>query len=266
MVSLLIPETRVVKLDDVKTFLDKKVEQYNNPSFIGTDPVQIPHQFTRDEDIEIAAFLTATIAWGRRSYIIKSGYEMMKRMNENPYHFLMNSGGKDYSTFIDYKYRTFNGIDMIFYLTSLKNIYQNMGGLRGLFRDLFDTSKNLAEGIIDARKKFFEVPYPDRTGKHFPDISKGASAKRINLFLKWMIRKDNRGVDFGIWNDIPASELYIPLDVHTGNVARKLGLLERKQNDWKAVEELTAVLRKFDPEDPVKYDYALFGLGVFEGF
>lgn len=263
---MLIPETRVVKPEDVKIFLDKKFEQYNNPSFIETDPVQIPHQFTRDEDIEIAAFLTATIAWGRRSSIIKSGYEMIRRMNENPYHFIMHSNDEDFSTFLDYKYRIFNGIDMISYLTSLKNIYENMGGLRGLFMGISDTSKNLAERIIDARKRFFEVPCPDRTGKHFPDISRGASAKRINLFLKWMIRKDNRGVDFGIWNDIPASELYIPLDVHTGNVARKLGLLKRKQNDWKAVEELTAVLRQFDPEDPVKYDYALFGLGVFEGF
>lgn len=256
----------VMEQEMLKMFLDEMVDRYNHPAFIDSDPVQIPHRFTRDEDIEISAFLTATIAWGNRKAIIKSSSDLMRRMKNEPYHYITTAEPEDFNDFLDFKHRTFNGMDLLFYLNSLKNIYENLGGLRGIFAAIGKRKSGVKAGIMGAREKFFCIPSPRRTGKHFPDISKGASAKRINLFLKWMVRKDNRGVDFGIWDHLDPADLYIPLDVHTGNVARKLGLLKRKQNDWKAVEELTAVLREMDPEDPVKYDYALFGLGAFEGF
>ncbi len=250
----------------LKEFLDEKQDQYNNPAFIDSDPIQIPHRFDKEEDIEISAFLTATIAWGNRKSIIRSSNDLMARMKNQPYHYLINSEPEDFNNFLDFKHRTFNGMDAVFYLASLRNIYKNLGGLKSLFLDAISRKNGVKGGIIEARRVFFDIPSPCRTGKHFPDITKGASAKRINLFLKWMVRRDKQGVDFGIWDQISPADLYIPLDVHTGNVARKLGLLKRNQNDWKAVEELTANLRKFDPHDPVKYDYALFGLGVFEGF
>lgn len=255
-----------MKQEMLKEFLNEMADRFNHPAFIDTDPIQIPHRFTRDEDIEISAFLTATIAWGNRKAIIRSGSNLMKKMNNQPYHYIKNSEPDDFNDFLEFKHRTFNGQDAVFYLISLKNIYENQGGLKGLFEGVVKKRPGVKERIIEAREKFFDIPHPCRTGKHFPDITRGASAKRINLFLKWMVRKDKRGVDFGIWDQFDPADLYIPLDVHTANVARKLGLLTRKQNDWKAVEELTTVLREIDPVDPVRYDYALFGLGVFDGF
>jgi uncharacterized protein (TIGR02757 family) len=247
-------------------FLEEKYNQYNNPAFIATDPIQIPHLFATRNDIEIAAFLTATISWGNRCSIINNASRLMKLMDNSPYEYLMNLSVSEKPTLEGFCHRTFNSIDAEYFLLSLKNIYQNHGGLKDIFETFYKQNHSIEGAIMGFRNIFFELPHESRTEKHVSDVSKGSSAKRINMFLRWMIRNDRRHVDFGLWKDIPSSALYLPLDVHTGNVARKLGILSRKQNDWKAVEEVTRVLREFDPTDPVKYDFALFGLGIFENF
>ena len=253
-------------LSHIKEFLDEKVLQYNSISFISSDPVQIPHSFSKKEDIEIAGFLTATIAWGQRKSIILNAQRLMSMMPGGPHEFLINASDDDLKTFIIFVHRTFNGFDCIFFLKSLRNIYQNFGGLGSVFEESYLRNKDVYSTLAEFRELFLSLPESGRTSRHVSNVNKGSAAKRLNMFLRWMIRKDNHGVDFGLWEKIPMSALYIPLDLHSGNSARKLGLLKRKQNDWKAVEELTGILREFDSEDPVKYDYALFGLGVFEKF
>lgn len=250
---------------ELKEFLDEKVILYNNPKFIESDPIQIPHSFTLKEDIEIAGFLSATIAWGNRKMIINNAKRLMEIMGNSPYDFIMNQKESDLENLSNFVHRTFNAIDAVYFLKSLRNIYQNHNGLESVFAK--NQEKNsLQKSISEAKKVFFELDHPQRTTKHFSDPMNGSAAKRINMFLRWMIRQDNCGVDFGIWKSIPPSALSCPLDVHSGNVARKLGLLTRKQNDAKALFELDTNLRKLDPIDPSKYDFALFGLGVFEKF
>lgn len=269
---------------ELHEFLNQKVEQYNAPIFIDSDPIFIPHLFAKKEDIEIAGFLAATIAWGQRKTIISNAKKLMQWMDHSPHEFILNFKKQDLKPFKKFVHRTFNGEDCIYFLTSLKNIYTNHAGLENAFRLI--NSKSMLEGlpfpigrgagggghnsIKDAithfRQLFFEIHHPSRTLKHISNPTENSAAKRINMFLRWMVRNDKKGVDFGIWKKIKPSQLYCPLDVHSGNVARKLGILTRKQNDWKAVDELTQALRKLDPKDPVKYDFALFGLGVFEGF
>ena len=245
-------------------FLELKYLQYNHLSFIETDPVSIPHQFTLKEDIEISGFLTATISWGKRKSILNAANKLMHLMDLAPYDFILNAGKHDLERLEKFYYRTFNQEDCIYFIRSLQNIYRNHGGLRNLFSAMNETGIKQALGVF--RSTFLSPEHPRHAEKHIPDPFAGSSAKRMQLFLRWMVRKDGRGVDFGIWPEISPSQLLIPLDVHSGRVARKLGLLTRKTNDWKAAEELTARLRIFDPEDPVKYDFALFGLGIFEGF
>ncbi len=245
-------------------FLEAKYEQYNHPEFIETDPISIPHRFTRKEDIEIAAFLTATISWGNRLSILKDADRLLGMMGFSPYEFILHSGRYETEQFESFYHRTFNGTDCIFFLESLKNIYQHHDGLESLF--LPDDTTGIKGALCRFRSTFLEIDHTHRSEKHVADPFRGASAKRLLMFLRWMVRNDHRGVDFGLWNKISPSILMCPLDIHSGNVARKLGLLKRKQNDWKAVEELTENLRQFDPKDPVKYDFALFGLGVFEKF
>ena len=248
---------------DLYEFLESKVAQYNHPKFIDSDPIQVPHQFSVKEDIEIACFLTATIAWGNRKSIIKNANEMMRLLGNTPYDFVINHKMKDLEKLRTFVHRTFSGEDLVFFTKSLHNIYRNHGGLEQVFLNYQD---NLQQGISSFKKVFFEIPHPKRSTKHISDPIKGSAAKRINMCLRWLCRKDNAGVDFGIWKTIEPSQLSCPLDVHSGKVARKLGLLKRLQNDAKAVKELDDSLRKLDPNDPVKYDFALFGLGVFEGF
>ena len=251
-----------MKMSEIKEFLDHKVQQYNTPDYIKTDPIKIPHRFTRKEDVEIAAFLTSTIAWGRRSAIINSASKMMQLMGNSPYDFVINHTSRDLGYMKDFVHRTFNGEDFIFFVQSLRNIYVKHGGLEGVF------ASHIREGttkyaIHEFKKVFFEIPHPNRTTKHISDPMKNSAAKRINMFLRWMVRRDNCGVDFGIWDTILPCVLSCPLDVHSGDMGRKLGLITRKQNDLKALDELDFHLREFDSEDPSKYDYALFGLGVF---
>ena len=250
---------------ELKEFLDSKVLEYNNQKFIESDPIQIPHQFSSKEDIEISGYLTATIAWGNRKMIIRNANRMMDLMGNSPFDFVMNYSESDLERCNKFVHRTFNGIDFQYFIQSLRNIYTNHGGLETVF-SLFSNDENNKQVIHNFKKLFFELPHENRTTKHVSDPTKGSSSKRINMFLRWMVRKDIAGVDFGLWNQIPMSKLSCPLDVHSGNVARKLGLLNRKQNDWKALEELDLNLRKLDSNDPTKYDFALFGLGVFEKF
>ncbi len=249
----------------VKEFLNHKVRQYNTLSYIETDPIQIPHRFTQKEDIEVAAFLTSIIAWGKRSMIINSAGKMMQLMDNSPYDFVVNHTSKDLDSVKGFVHRTFKGVDFSFFIQSLKNIYIKHSGLEFLFATHIKQG-SVKYAIHEFKKVFFEIPYPIRTTKHIADPMKNSAAKRINMFLRWMVRQDNCGVDFGIWNTICPSVLSCPLDVHSGNIGRKLGLITRKQNDWKALEELDSHLRAFDDKDPAKYDYALFGLGVFEDF
>ncbi len=250
---------------ELKQFLDEKVIQYNQPKFIASDPIQIPHQFTKKEDIEIAGFLTATIAWGKRQMIIKNANRMMEFMGNSPYEFVTNHTKKELAQIQNFVHRTFNTIDFQYFIKSLKNIYKNHNGLEAIFSSNTE-GESMKNSIHQFKKIFFEIEHPQRTTKHVSDPIKGSAAKRINMYLRWMVRQDNTGVDFGIWRSISPSKLSCPLDVHSGNVARKLGLLTRKQNDWKALNELDNNLRKLDAKDPTKYDFALFGLGVFEGF
>lgn len=249
-------------VSEIKNFLEQQVNTHNQPQFIAGDPIEIPHRFTDPRDIEISGFLVATIAWGQRKSIIKSAHQLINWMEGSPFDFVINASESDLKPFSKFVYRTFNGEDCQFFLKSLKNVYQNHRGLEGLFRDGFQQNGNIRDTLSHINDVFFELPHLQRTTKHLANPAKGSSAKRLNMYLRWMVRSDRAGVDFGLWDFIPASVLMIPLDVHVGNVARQLGLLERKQNDWKAVEELTANLRQFDAGDPVKYDFALFSLGA----
>jgi uncharacterized protein (TIGR02757 family) len=253
-------------VENIKSFLDQKVISFNHASFIETDPIQIPKLFSTKENIEIAGFLAATIAWGQRPTIIRNALKLVELMQNNPIEFLLNSPEEEWEVFLNFKHRTFNGIDCVYFMKALRNIYCNHGGLEKVFTEGFHKEQTVFSALVHFRKVFFELDHEHRTEKHISDVEKGAAAKRLNMYLRWMIRNDQTGVDFGIWKQIPASALMLPLDVHTGNVSRKLGLLTRTQNDWRTVEEITAKLREFDPEDPIRYDFALFGLGVFEKF
>lgn len=250
---------------ELKSFLDEKVCLYNNSKFIESDPIQIPHQFSLKEDIEIAGFLSATIAWGNRKMIISNAKKMMEMMGNTPYDFVMNHKQHHLEDLENFVHRTFNSNDFQFFIKGLQHIYTHHNGLEAVFSKNQDAT-NLQNSIAEFKKIFFEIPHPSRTEKHISDPMNNSAAKRINMFLRWMVRVDNAKVDFGIWKSISPAQLSCPLDVHSGNVARKLGLLHRKQNDAKAVAELDASLRNLDPTDPVKYDFALFGLGVFEKF
>ena len=250
---------------DLKDFLDAKVIQYNNPKFIESDPIQIPHQFSKKEDIEISGFLTATIAWGNRKSIINNAKRLMDLLDNSPFDFVLNHSEIDLEKLSPFVHRTFNGDDCIQFIKSLRHIYKNYGGLESIFSK-HGSTESLQVAISKFKSTFFEIEHLQRTQKHVSDPLNNSAAKRINMFLRWMVRDDHAGVDFGIWKSLSPSQLSCPLDVHSGNVARKLKLLTRKQNDAKALLELDTSLRELDANDPVKYDFALFGLGVFEGF
>ena len=254
-----------MKFDELKEFLDLKANHYQSQDFISADPIQIPHRFTKKEDIEIAGFLAATIAWGNRTSIIKNANEMMKLMDEAPFDFIVNHQTSDLDVFDGFVHRTFNATDLKYFVQAIKNLYVNKGGLE--FCITQHVSKMpLQTALHHFKKDFFELPHELRTEKHLADPLKGSAAKRINMYLRWMVRPNTSGVDFGLWKSMHPRNLSCPLDVHSGTVARKLGILNRKQNDAKAVFELDKQLRIMDSEDPVKYDFALFGLGAFEKF
>lgn len=252
---------------EIRDFLEEKYLQYNTPEFIEGDPVAVPHLFSTKEDIEIAGFLTSVISWGRRSMITKAGVEMMRLMHFKPADFLMHASAGEIHSLSGFAYRTFNGLDLQTFIYSLRSVNNSFGSLEKAFFEPYDHQNlDMAKVINRFKVRFFGADSAGRAGKHLPDPLKNSAAKRINMFLRWMVRKDDRGVDFGIWKMVRPSQLICPLDLHSSRVARKLQLLDRKYNDWKAARELTQNLRIIDPTDPVKYDYALFGLGWYEKF
>lgn len=247
---------------ELKQFLDEKVRQYQTPSFIADDPISIPHRYTKKEDIEIAGIMAATISWGNRKAIVAKANEMADYFCGEPYNFVINATDNDLKMLSHFVYRTFQQDDFPGFIRGLRHIYIN-GGLENIF------IPQKGESIKNCISRFRAQMLPhlsERTSKHIANVDKNAAAKRINMFLRWMVRPSANGVDFGIWKKIKPAQLYLPLDVHTGNVGRALGLIARKQNDWKTVEDFTQILRSFDPADPIKYDFALFGLGIFEKF
>ncbi len=247
---------------DVAELLEELYMRFNTSDFISEDPISIPHMYTSREDREIAGFMSATIAWGNRKAIVKSARRMMEYMDDSPYDFVLNASEADLEQLESYVHRTFNGLDFRDFVLSLRSICERYGGVGELFESRFAESGSMADVFAFFRSEFFASPHQQRCEKHLSSILKGAACKRLCMYVRWMVRRDSQGVDFGLWSSIPSSALYMPLDVHSGNVARELGLLKRKQNDWKAVDELTTKLREFDANDPVKYDFALFGAGI----
>lgn len=252
---------------DIAEFLEEKYLQYNTANFIEDDPVKIPHQYSRQEDIEIAGLFASILAWGNRKSIIKNATSILERMDNAPFDFITNFQIDDLKIFEGFKHRTYNSIDASTFIHSLHDIYKEHTSLGSYFKSAFDKYNDQDKVLHHFKNDFFLNAYADRSKKHLPDPLKGSAAKRMCMYFRWMVRKDKNSVDLGIWNNlVPTSKLHLPLDVHTGNVSRSLGLLTRKQNDWKAVSEITNELRLIDPNDPVKFDFALFGLGVNEGF
>lgn len=248
---------------EIIDLLEEKYIQFNTIDFIENDPILIPHLFHKKEDVEIAGFLAATIAWGNRKSIIKNATNLMAMMGNSPHEFVMEHSNKDLKPLQTFVHRTFNGSDCTFFIRSLQNIYLKHGGLETVFsKGIAPSDTDIKQSIVYFRDVFFEVKHLIRSEKHVSNPLKNSSAKRLCMYLRWMVRSDQNHVDFGIWKKIKPAQLCLPLDVHTGNVSRKLGLLKRKQNDWTAVEEITGVLRTLDKKDPVKYDFSLFGLGV----
>jgi uncharacterized protein (TIGR02757 family) len=248
--------------EEIREFLEEQVAVFNVREFIPDDPVSIPHSFSAKEDIEISGFLAATIAWGQRPVILRNANRLMERMDFAPSDFVRNHSPAQRKKLSDFVHRTFNGTDLQYFLKAMQQIYRHHQGLEGSFMQALNACTDFPSAIHTWRSLFFSFGAPQRTSKHFADPLRNSSAKRICMFLRWMVRKDQNGVDFGIWKDISPAVLHAPLDLHSGLIARELGLLNRNQNDWKAVLELTANLRILDPADPVKYDFALFGLGV----
>jgi uncharacterized protein (TIGR02757 family) len=253
-----------LSFSELKSFLDEKYDRFNVSAFIDDDPVSIPHRYTSKSDIEIAAFLTATISWGNRKSIIKSASRMMELMGDAPHDFVLNHTARDLKSLKGFVHRTFNAEDLADFIRALKSLYEEHASMEYFFDESIASHSKTSPAISTFKQRFFSVPHAARSEKHVSDPMSGSSAKRINMFFRWMVRADKNAVDFGIWKNIAPAHLSIPLDVHSGNVARQLGMLTRKQNDARAVEELDMILRKLDPADPVKYDYALFGLGAIE--
>lgn len=247
-------------LEPFRQWLDEMVEKYNHPAFLATDPISIPHRFSRKEDIEIAGFFAATLAWGNRTTILRKAAELMQRMDHAPFEYLLSPEESKYQSLVGFVHRTFNSDDVIFLAQGLRRIYREAGGMEAILAPRPD-EKSTAAGILRFRQWMLKEAYLPRHTRLLPDPTKGSAAKRLNMFLRWMVRKDQRGVDFGLWKASAAS-LMCPLDVHSGRMARRLSLLQRRQDDWKSVEELTDNLRLLDPIDPVKYDFALFGLST----
>ncbi len=252
-----------------KEFLDNKVAQYNVPSFIPYDPISIPHLFSKQQDVEIAAFFAAVFAWGNRTTIINKSRELMKGMDDAPHDFVLHHTANDLNALLRFKHRTFNATDLLYFIQFLHYHYLHYNSLEAAFTLPLSEGKGdtTEEALICFHRYFFSLKdAPLRTKKHIATPEKGSNCKRLNMFLRWMVRKDNCGVDFGIWNELKPSQLICPVDVHVARVARRFNLLQRTQTDWKAAVELTKYLRTLDADDPVKYDFALFGLGVIEKY
>ena len=257
-----------VTANKLKDFLDRKVKEYNQPGFIQDDPICIPHLFSKREDVEIAALFASIFAWGNRTTIIQKSTELMRLMEMQPHNFILHATENDLKKLKSFKHRTFNTTDLLYFVEFLQHHYTNYPSLEHAFTKSMnkhdDTIENALNGFY---QYFFSLEHvPSRTKKHIASPAKKSTCKRLNMFLRWMVRKDNKGVDFGIWKNISPAKLVCPIDVHVARVAKRFELLERKQVDWQSAIELTTSLRTLDAADPVKYDFALFGLGVVEKF
>ena len=248
--------------EEVLDVLESLHDKYNNEEFIAPDPISVPHSFTAKGDIEIAGFLAATIAWGNRRMIVQSAHRMMRYMDNAPYDFVVGASDAELDKLASYVHRTFNGQDLCDFIIALRHIVGEWGGLGDYFEGKYEELGDMRCVLAAFRRDFHAAPHDKHSEKHLSSIERGAACKRLCMYLRWMVRRDSRGVDFGLWRKIPMSALYMPLDVHTGRMGRGMGLLNRKQDDWKAVEELTGALRRFNADDPVRYDYSLFGVGI----
>ena len=251
--------------EELRELLEHLHDKYNRTEFIEPDPISIPHSFSDRDDREVSGFLAAAIAWGNRKAIVKSARRMMQYMDNAPADFVRNASDRELAHLQTYVHRTFNGQDFTDFVLCMRHIMEQYGGIGSFFESRYQVTQDMAQVLSDFRREFFSVDHSPHCEKHLSSIDKGAACKRLNMYLRWFVRHDQRGVDFGLWDKIPMSALYLPLDIHTGNMGRALGLLSRKQNDWKATAEITAALREFDAEDPVRYDYSLFGAGI-DGF
>ena len=254
------------KISDLKSFLDEKAEQFNRPEFIADDPISVPRMFSKREDIEIAGLFAAVLAWGQRVTIIRKCRELMSWMDNAPHEFILHHRDNDLKRISDFRHRTFNGTDALYFVEALRSIYSSHATMEEVFM-VPSSQTTVEQGLVNFHHMFFSLPHhPHRTKKHLPTPERKSTCKRINMYLRWMVRDDGRGVDFGIWKKISPRQLVCPCDVHVDRVARKLKLIRRKQTDWLTALELTENLRKLDSADPVRYDFALFGLGVMEKY
>lgn len=256
----------VLNNEFIYNLLEKKYQQYNRPTFLDADPVSIPHRFTKKQDIEIAGFFAAVLAWGQRKTIIQNAGRLMQWMDNSPHQFITQHKETDLKPFLAFKHRTFNATDTLYFIEFLKHHYAQHNSLEKAFSGhLSKADITVEKALIGFHNQFFALEdAPHRTRKHLPTPERKSTCKRINMYLRWMVRKDKHGVDFGIWKEIKPAQLLCPLDVHVDRIGRKLGLIKRPQTNWPTVLELTANLRTFDPVDPVKYDFALFGLSVLD--
>jgi uncharacterized protein (TIGR02757 family) len=268
---------------ELQDFLEKKVLEYNRPSFIVKDPVSVPHRFKEKQDIEIAGLFAAIFSWGNRTSIIQKSNELMKGMDDAPYDFIRNHKPADLKRFKEFKHRTFNATDLLYFIHFLNFHYQQSDSLENAFLPNASIKKDKKDVPVESNKscenefvkkalsafytRFFSLAEaPPRTQKHIASPEKNSTCKRLNMYLRWMVRQDTRGVDFGIWKKISSADLICPVDLHVARVARGFGLIRRKQTDWLTAMELTMSLREMDKNDPVKFDFALFGLGVMEKY
>ena len=248
--------------EELRDLLEHLHDKYNRPEFIEPDPISIPHSFSDRHDREVAGFMAATIAWGNRKAIVKSAARMMQYMDDSPADFVRNASASELAHLQSYVHRTFNGQDFTDFVLAIRGITERWGGIGEFFEQNYVATQSIPQVLSLFRKEFFSIEHNPHCEKHLSSIDKGAACKRLNMYLRWFVRRDDRGVDFGLWKKIPMSALYLPLDVHTGNMGRALGLLTRKQSDWKATDEITYSLREFCSDDPVRYDYSLFGAGI----
>jgi uncharacterized protein (TIGR02757 family) len=271
--------TSEVTPETLERFLERKVTEYNQPSFIPDDPISIPHAYRKKQDIEIAGFFTAVFSWGNRTSIIRKSRELMHLMDDSPHEFILNHTEREARHLLSFKHRTFNPTDLLYFIEFFRHHYTRFDTLEDAFLpDLTanpairpatnpDSAWDAETALTDFHHYFFSLDdVPPRTRKHIATPERHSSCKRLNMFLRWMVRKDDKGVDFGCWERIPVNKLICPLDLHVARVARRFGLLTRTPTDWTAALELTERLARFDPEDPVKYDFALFSLGALEKF